>query len=162
MSLFSMAFRTLPSSVQWALFGVTLTAVGGSLLWIYFTPQGAALYSHNHTERPIFSYWVNGKGGGDAGAHGGGGITCCSSIVGDQLRVVWIKSRTGQQAREGLKEERHELLIPNPPRERQDDTLHVHFFPNDQIRVAWSSDHYSPYENNASSGKAARLNKDTP
>ncbi|MFJ7313490.1 DUF3304 domain-containing protein [Pseudomonas sp. NPDC098747] len=162
MSLFSMVFRTLPSSVQWTLFGVTLTAVGGSLLWTYFTPQGAALYSHNHTDRPIFSYWVNGSWGGNASANGGGKITCCSSIVGDQLEVAWIKGRTYEQVNQGLKQEPVELLIPNPPRQRQDDTLHVHFLPNDQVRVAWSADHYSPYENDASSHKPARLNQDTP
>ena len=164
MSLFSIVFRSLPSRVQSTLFWVVLTAVSGLWLWKYFTPQGGALYGHNHTDRPIYSYWINDNWGGNAGANGGGKITCCWSIVGDQLRVVWIKDRTGEQVRQGLKEERHELLIPNPPRQRWDDTLHVHFLPHDQVRLVWSESHTSPLKEEIQGQllKLPRLNKESP
>src|SRR5690606_40227610 len=48
---------------------------------------GAALYVHNHTDRPIYSYWVNGNWGGNVSAYGGGKATCCWKIVGEQLEI---------------------------------------------------------------------------
>ena len=107
---------------------------------------GAALYGHNHTDRPIFSYWVNDNWGGNAGANGGGKVTCCWRIQNDLLKVVWILDVTPEQIDRGLQEERHELDIPTPPRQRNDHYLHVHFFPNNHVRLAWSENHDIPYE----------------
>jgi hypothetical protein len=133
-------WQQLPLSVQWILVLLSLVIIFiGPAYFKYFTKQGgAALYAHNHTDRPLYMYWVNDNWGGN------GGVTCCWSIRGDQLRVVWIKSMTGAQYRKGFKDERHELLIPNPPRQRKDDTLHVHFLPGDQVRLAWSDLYTSP------------------
>lgn len=115
-----------------------LTLLGTYLLWQYQRPGGAILYGHNHTDRPIFSYWVNGNWGGN------GGATCCWRIAGDKLKVVWILDVTPDQVERGLEEERHELEISNPPRERADDTLHVHFIPGNQVRLAWNHSAGSP------------------
>ncbi|HWV10343.1 MAG TPA: DUF3304 domain-containing protein [Pseudomonas sp.] len=124
----------------------------GSLLlvymaWAYTQMPGAILYVHNHTDRPVFSYAVNEAWGGNASAYGGGGAVCCSRIEGDVLTVQWIKGRTGEQVRQGVEKETITLEVPNPPRTRQDKYLHVHFFPGDQVRLFWSPDLDSPYEN---------------
>ena len=138
-------WRNLLSPVRWTLIILFyLALIGGYLLWQYQRPAGAALYGHNHTDRPIFSYWVNDIWGGNAFANGGGGVVCCSRVEGDTLKVVWIVSLTKTQKTQGLQEERHEMDIPNPPRLRQDDTLHVHFLPDNQVRLAWNRSASSP------------------
>lgn len=121
-----------------------LSLIGGYLFWQYQRPDGAFLYGHNHTERPIFSYWVNDKWGGNAGANGGGKVTCCWRIQGDTLNVVWIVSRTREQIDQGAERERHEIELPNPSRQRTDDTLHVHFLPGNEVRLAWNRSAGSP------------------
>lgn len=132
---------SIPKTIRWPLVILFyLTLIGGYLFWQYQRPGGAFLYGHNHTDRPIFSYWVNDKWGGN------GGVTCCWRIQGDTLKVVWIVSRTRAQAEQGIEEERHELEIPNPPRQREDRYLHVHFFPGNQVRLAWDPGHDTPYE----------------
>lgn len=147
MNVLRKKWRSLSSPVRWTLIILFyLALIGGYLLWQYQRPGGAMLYSHNHTDRPIFSYWVNDIWGGNAFANGGGGVVCCSRVEGDTLKVVWIVSRTRAQAEQGLQEERHELSIPTPSRQRSDRYLHVHFFPGDQVRLAWSANHDTPYE----------------
>ena len=117
------------------------------IAWAYMQTPGAMLYVHNHTDRPIFSYSVNEAWGGNASAYGGGKVTCCSRIEGDVLTVEWIKGRTGEQVRQGVQKETVTLEVPNPPRTRQDKYLHVHFFPGDQVRLFWSPNLDSPFEN---------------
>jgi hypothetical protein len=137
----SQRWRNLPRALRGLLIALFwLLIICGYLLWQYLRPQGTALYGHNHTQRPIFSYWVNDKWGGN------GGVTCCSRIQGDTLKIVWLISRTQEQIDRGDEQERHELELPNPPRQRADKYLHVHFFPDHQVRLAWSANHDSPYE----------------
>lgn len=137
-----------PSSPHKSLIGLLL--VGALLLvymaWAYRQMPGAILYVHNHTDRPIFSYAINEAWGGNASAFGGGGAACCSRIEGDVLTVQWIKSTTQAQYDAGLREETITRQVPNPPRTRQDKYLHVHFFPGDQVRLFWSPNLDSPYE----------------
>ena len=132
-----------PSSPHKSLIGLLL--VGALLLvymaWAYQQMPGAILYGHNHTDRPVFSYFVNEAWGGN------GGAVCCTRIEGDVLTVQWIKGRTGEQVRQGVEKETITLQVPNPPRTRQDKYLHVHFFPGDQVRLFWSPNLDSPYEN---------------
>jgi len=117
------------------------------VIWQALRMPGAALYVHNHTDRPIFSYFVNDSWGGNASAHGGGKHTCCWRIEGETLKVEWILDVTPEQIEQGLEEETLTLELPNPPRQRGDRYLHVHFFPGDQIRLAWSANLDTPYEN---------------
>jgi hypothetical protein len=126
-----------------ALFGLLIF---GYVAWAYTRMPGAMLYVHNHTDRPIFSYFVNEAWGGNAFAYGGGKVTCCSRIEGEVLTVQWIKSITQDQYEEGLREETITRQLPNPPRSRQDKYLHVHFFPGDQVRLFWSPNMDSRYE----------------
>ncbi|WP_298185264.1 DUF3304 domain-containing protein [uncultured Pseudomonas sp.] len=116
------------------------------MAWAYTQMPGAMLYVHNHTDRPISGYSVNEAWGGNAFAYGGGKVTCCSRIEGDVLTVEWIKGRTGEQVRQGVQKETVTLEMPNPPRTRQDKYLHVHFFPGDQVRLFWSPNLDSPFE----------------
>ena len=113
---------------------------------------GAALYGHNHTDRPIFSYWVNDQWGGN------GGVTCCWKIAGEQLEIHWVKDRTGAQVEAGLLEEEVTLFLPNPPRKRSDTYLHVHFLPGDEVRLAWSNGVASPFREEFK----ARFTKENP
>jgi hypothetical protein len=108
------------------------------IAWYSLRTPGAGLYIHNHTERPIFSYFVNDNWGGN------GGVTCCWRIEGRSLKVDWIKSITRTQHNQGMREETLSLEIENPPRKRDDNTLHVHFLPEDKVRLAWSNGHISP------------------
>ncbi|EHY77085.1 DUF3304 domain-containing protein [Pseudomonas kunmingensis] len=105
---------------------------------------GAALTSHNYMERAVFSFWVNDFWGGNLAAMGAGGIMCCRSLGGSTAKVVWILSRTGEQARQGVKQERHEIEVPMPARKSGDDTLHVYFFPGNRIELVWASTMLSP------------------
>lgn len=131
------------SMLSLMLFGLLVL---GYLAWTYTRLPGAGLSVHNHTDRPIFSYFVNENWGGNAAVNGGG-FTCCWRIEGDVLKVEWIKGRTGEQARQGIKKETVTLEILNPQRTRQDKYLHVHFFPGDQVRLFWSPNLDSPFEN---------------
>ena len=119
----------------------------GYMAWAYDQMPSAILYVHNHTDRPVFGYAVNDAWGGNAFAYGGGKATCCSRIEGDVLTVQWIKSITQAQYDAGLREATLTLEVPNPLRTRQDKYLHVHFFPGDQVRLFWSPNLDSPYEN---------------
>jgi hypothetical protein len=110
------------------------------------------LYGHNHTDRPIFSYWVNDQWGGN------GGVTCCWKIAGEQLEIHWVKDRTGAQVEAGLLEEEVTLFLPNPPRKRSDTYLHVHFLPGDEVRLAWSNGVASPFREEFK----ARFTKENP
>jgi hypothetical protein len=113
------------------------------IIWQYNRMPGATLYVHNHTDRPIFSYFVNDNWGGNA-AINGGGSTCCWRIESDMLKIEWIKSMTRTQYEQGAREETLSLEVSNPPRKRTDDTLHVHFLPGDRVRLAWSDKYTSP------------------
>ncbi|WP_324728869.1 DUF3304 domain-containing protein [Pseudomonas chlororaphis] len=127
--------KTLINLLVW---GVLIAAY---FIWQYSRMPGAALYGHNHTDRPIFSYFVNDNWGGN------GGMTCCWRIEGKTLKVDWILDVTPEQIKQGLEEETLSIEIPNPPRQRSDCYLHVHFFPGDQVRLAWSANLDTPYEN---------------
>ncbi|UCR84815.1 DUF3304 domain-containing protein [Pseudomonas chlororaphis] len=120
---------------------VLAALVASYFIWQYSRMPGAALYGHNHTDRPIFSYFVNDNWGGN------GGMTCCWRIEGKTLKVDWILDVTPEQIKQGLEEETLSIEVPNPPRQRGDRYLHVHFFPGDQVRLAWSANLDTPYEN---------------
>ena len=144
------AQQTLLGLLGWALL------IGSWLIWQDQRLPGAALYGHNHTDRPIFSYFVNDHWGGN------GGVTCCWRIEGKTLKVEWILDVTPEQIEQGLEEETLSLELPNPPRQRGDDTLHVHFLPSDQVRLAWSNKHTSPLKDELSAFYAKDKEYKTP
>lgn len=103
-------------------------------------PTGGALASHIEIDQPIYSYWVNDNWGGN------GGVTCCWSFEGDTAEVVWIYGRTVEEFERGDERERHSVTLPMPERTRDDQYLHVHFLPNNQVKLGWSPDLFSPHE----------------
>ncbi len=128
---------------------ISLLIVLLPLLALYLYGQlrtpGAMLTSENYMDRPVGSYWVNDFWGGNLASMGGGGIMCCRRLEGPTAKVVWILSRTGEQARQGIQQERHEIELPMPPRGREDRYLHVRFDPGNQVRLGWSPDLFSPF-----------------
>ncbi|WP_082457962.1 DUF3304 domain-containing protein [Pseudomonas sp. EGD-AK9] len=124
---------------------IVLLPLLGLYLYGQLRTPGAMLTSENYTDRPIFSFWVNDFWGGNLAVMGAGGIMCCRRLDGPTAKVVWILSRTGEQARQGVKQERHEIELPMPPRGRGDRYLHVRFDPGNQVRLGWSPDLFSPF-----------------
>ncbi|WP_355661867.1 DUF3304 domain-containing protein [Halomonas salifodinae] len=115
-------------------------AIALLLAWKTFFPSSVngSLAGHNHIDRPIFSYWVDGNWGGN------GGTTCCWSFKGDTVEVTWILSMTGEQERAGMESERHSITLPMPDYTRGDQYLHVHFLPGNRVEMAWSPTLQSP------------------
>ncbi|MBA5979108.1 DUF3304 domain-containing protein [Pseudomonas sp. Y5-11] len=134
-----MRVRDLASPRQWrrtkilVSVGMLLAAFSIPLIHDRVRTPGAALTSHNYTERPIGSYWVNDQWGGN------GGVTCCWSISGESAKVVWILSMSQAQENQGMKIERHETQVALPERSPGDDTLHVYFLPNNRIELVWAA-----------------------
>ena len=110
------------------------------LAWgmVFNTPKSGSLVGYNHTDRPLGRYFVDGNYGGN------GGTTCCWSFRGDTIEVEWILSVTGEQSRQGLEAERHSVNLPMPAYSQEDQYLHVHFLPDNQVKIAWSPDLQSP------------------
>jgi hypothetical protein len=124
-----------------------LTYAAPKIIGLLRTP-GAMLTSENYTDRPIFSFWVNDFWGGNLFAMGGGGIMCCQKIEGETVHVKWILDMTGEQFRQGLRQEDHEVTLPLPRRKRDDQYLHVRFLPGNIVELKRSPDLTSPFEFN--------------
>ncbi|MGB7800549.1 DUF3304 domain-containing protein [Buttiauxella sp.] len=136
---------------RWLGRGLILLGViwGLNLAWdVFFGPPtgGVALIIHSELDRPILGFSVNGVAGGNAFAHGGGTLTCCGTIEGDTAEVIWTLSTTRKQYDAGLRKETRHKTLPLPERIWGEDNLHVHFLPNDQVKLGWSPDAWSPFE----------------
>ncbi|MGM0825031.1 MAG: DUF3304 domain-containing protein [Pseudomonadota bacterium] len=139
--------RLIPVWLQVVLGAMIAAWLAWSML--FNTSKSGSLTGHNHTDRPIGSFWVDGNWGGNLSAYSGGlytrgGNTCCWSFKGDSVEVVWILSMTGEQKRQGVEEERHSVTLPMPSYSPKDKRLHVHFLPGNQVEIAWSPDLQSP------------------
>ena len=110
------------------------------LVWtmVFNTSKNGSLVGHNHTDRPLGRYFVDGNYGGN------GGTTCCWSFKGDSVEVVWVLSVTGEQSRQGIEVERHSVELPMSEYRREDQYLHAHFIPGNRVELAWSQDMQSP------------------
>lgn len=135
-------FRLIPVWVQVVGFGLVALLVAWQTF--FYSSASGSLAGYNHTDRPIFRYWVNGKYGGNMWAHSWGGTTCCWSFKGDSAEVVWVLSITGEQERQGVEIERHSVTLPMPEYSREDQYLHVHFLPGNKVDLIWSSEIRSP------------------
>jgi hypothetical protein len=127
-----------------ALLALLISYATPKIIDLFRTP-GAMLTSSNYTDRPILSFWINDFWGGNLAAMSGGGTMCCRRIEGKTVRVSWILSRTGEQLRQGMKKENHELILPLPRRTRSDEFLHVRFLPGNIVELKWSPDLVSPF-----------------
>ena len=98
------------------------------------------LVGYNYTERPIYSFSVDGVGGGNAFAgfrSGGGGFVCCADItVGKPVVIKWLYDTTEKQYLAGLREEnRRTTVIVPPPTVPEAEYLEVHFFPDHHVEL---------------------------
>lgn len=127
----------------------TLVVVWLAWSMLFNTSKSGSLMGHSHIDRPIYSFWVDGNWGGNLSAYSGGlytggGTTCCWSFHGDAIEVVWILDVTSEDIKAGLEEERHSTIVSMPPHSREDQYLHVHFLPGNQVELDWSPDLQSP------------------
>lgn len=135
-------FRLIPIWLQVFMVG----AIVVTLAWQYYFPSSVSgsLAGYNHTDRPIFRFWINNNYGGNITAQSWGGTTCCWSFSGSTAEVTWIVSMTGEQERQGIEPERHSVTLPMPEHARGDQYLHVHFLPNNKVDLVWSQNIRSP------------------
>ncbi|SJK83871.1 DUF3304 family protein [Halomonas elongata DSM 2581] len=139
--VFRRVFRGVPTWIQ----VVGVLAILAYVGWYNFLrmPEGGSLRGHSYIDRPIYSYWVNDNWGGNLAAFGGG-ATCCWSLGGGSVEVVWILSMSKKQQEQGMEQERHSVTLPMPERSREDRYLHVHFLPKNRVELVWSPDFGSP------------------
>ena len=102
--------------------------------------RSVTLVGYNYTERPIYSFSVDGVGGGNAFAgfrSGGGGFVCCADItVGKPVEIKWLYDTTEKQYLAGLREEnRRTTVIVPPPTVPEAEYLEVHFFPDHHVEL---------------------------
>ena len=128
--------RLLPTWLKFSLAGLVVIWVAWGML--FNSSKSGSLAGYNHTNRPIFSYWVDGNWGGN------GGTTCCWSFKGDTVEVVWVLDVTPDDIEAGLEEERHSVTLPMPEYKREDQYLHVHFLPDNKVDLLWSNNIRSP------------------
>ena len=145
--LFNQIWDGLPKKARWAL-AALLVSLWGWLLFLpnlHPMPTDTSIRGHSHIDRPVHRFWINERGGGNLGAYGGGSTVCCQRISGNTAEIEWILSITGEQERQGMEVEEHSVTLPMPERSRKDRYLHVHFLPNNEVRLGWSPNLVSPY-----------------
>ena len=103
--------------------------------------RAVTVTGYNYTERPIYTFSVNGAGGSNLFAkekHGGGAFSCCTEItIGKPAVIKWMYSYTKKQYEAGLREENHTSTVTVPPSEVPDaDFLEVHFYPDHHVELA--------------------------
>ncbi|WP_366070380.1 DUF3304 domain-containing protein [Halomonas sp. CnH100-B] len=139
--------RLIPVWLQIVLAALVIVWLAWSML---FNPSiSGSLIGHNHTDRPIGSFWLDDNWGGNLSAYSSGlytrgSATCCWSFKGDSVEVVWVLSMTGEQKRQGIEEERRSVNLSMPAYSQEDQYLHVHFLSDNQVELAWSPDLQSP------------------
>jgi Protein of unknown function (DUF3304) len=101
--------------------------------------RSVTFVGYNYTERPIFTFSVNGVGGGNIFVNGGGGsLACCGDItIGKPAVIKWMYSYTKKQYEAGLREETHTatVIVP-PPQIPTAGYLEVHFYPDHHVELA--------------------------
>ncbi|MFU9139049.1 DUF3304 domain-containing protein [Erwinia tasmaniensis] len=139
----------------WGSLLAVVLAYGGWLIWasVWGPPMGpVTLIIHSEIDRPILGFSVNGVAGANSSAHdknnpyasGPGGSTCCGSISGNKAEVIWTLSTTRAQYDAGLRKETRRVVMPLPKRKREENYLHVYFFPGDKVRLWWGTGFVSP------------------
>ncbi|MCE8026268.1 DUF3304 domain-containing protein [Billgrantia aerodenitrificans] len=145
--LFNQTWYGLPKGARWGLSAL----FAGYFVWLFFLPDlhpmptDTSIRGHSHIDRPVHNFWINGRWGGNLDPYGGGGTVCCQSISGDTAEMVWVYGRTVEEFERGDEPERHHVTLPMPKRTREDRYLHVHFLPNHEVKLGWSSNLVSPY-----------------
>ena len=102
--------------------------------------RSVTVIGYNYTERPIYTFSVNGVGASNLFAkqkYGGGKDSCCIDItVGQPVEIKWLYDTTEKQYLAGLREEkRSTTVIVPPPTVPEADYLEVHFFPDHHVEL---------------------------
>ena len=114
--------------------------------------RSVTLVGYNYTERPIYTFSVNGGGGSNIFVGGGGAkMSCCTEItVGQPVEIKWLYDTTEKQYLAGLREEnRSTTVIVPPPTVPEAEYLEVHFYPDHHVELAlvkFPGDRRIPYE----------------
>ena len=114
--------------------------------------RSVTLVGYNYTERPIYTFSVNGGGGSNIFVGGGGAkMSCCTEItVGQPVEIKWLYDTTEKQYLAGLREEkRSTTVIVPPPTVPEAEYLEVHFYPDHRVELAlvkFPGDRRIPYE----------------
>ena len=114
--------------------------------------RSVTLVGYNYTERPIYTFSVNGVGGSNIFVGGGGAsFSCCTEItVGQPVEIKWVYSATEKQYLAGLRKENYSttVIVP-PPTVPEAEYLEVHFYPDHHVELAlvkFPGDRRIPYE----------------
>jgi hypothetical protein len=96
---------------------------------------------YNYTDRPIYTFSVNGGAGSNIFINrGGGSASCCTLItVGQPVLVEWKLSATEKQYLAGIRmnERSTHVVAPPPPAEHpQARYLEVHFYQDGHVELA--------------------------
>ena len=114
--------------------------------------RSVTVIGYNYTERPIYTFSVNGVGGSNIFVGGGGAkMSCCTEItVGQPVEIKWLYDTTEKQYLAGLREEkRSTTVIVPPPTVPEAEYLEVHFYPDHHVELAlvkFPGDRRIPYE----------------
>ena len=100
--------------------------------------RSVTVIGYNYTERPIYTFSVNGVGGSNIFVGGGGAkMSCCTEItVGQPVEIKWLYDTTEKQYLAGLREEkRSTTVIVPPPTVPEAEYLEVHFYPDHHVEL---------------------------
>jgi hypothetical protein len=100
--------------------------------------RSVTLVGYNYTDRPIFTFSVNGAGGGNIFINGGGAsFVCCADIVvGKEALVKWEYSYTKSQYMKGVRSEYFSSAVITPrPESASSEYLEVHFYPDNHVEL---------------------------
>lgn len=129
----------LPVWLQVAIVFVLFGAIG----WDYaLKREDASFVLHNHTDRPISEtmvgdVWV-GNGRAFNGFSTGSGVICCAKLEENPVMVKWRLSVTQDQYDAGVRSEDRRALVVVPERNQSEAYLHVHIYPENEVRLFWS------------------------
>ena len=104
-------------------------------------PAVANLSGYNHTADYIHQYYVDGQGGGNVRAYGGGGsFVCCIAYPetwreGLTATVRWTTSSSKPNSGAEGKPVWHEKVVPVDRYDKAGTTINVHFLPEGEVRL---------------------------
>ena len=131
----------LPRRGRW-LVGIALALW---LAWTFLIQErhgGASIILHSFMDRPVSYVYVNGNMGGNTpvfdGLNTSGGTAGPYKIEGDTVKVEWLLSTTQQQYDQGLRPEKHSMILPMPPREKGQNDFCVLILPDNTPMVRWT------------------------
>ena len=102
--------------------------------------RSVTVIGYNYTERPIYTFSVNGVGASNLFAkqkYGGGKDSCCTDItVGQPVEIKWVYSATEKQYLAGLRKENYSTTVTVPPPTMPEaEYLEVHFYPDHHVEL---------------------------